>query len=621
MSPILVIDSYLDALTAAPFDSALLAHRIGRDADLLAAWLTTLGMPADPQNFVLRLEALAPEQRRELGAGHALSVLTAGEGGRLAYPRWRDALAAACLADALLHQLTPTTPQGEASALRWGALLARAGAALPGDERLAEWAAFRSASLDLLEDADAGLRIFAVVDRYDPRDLSIAQEAAGRLLGMAPADFQAALRRAEQAITVACEDLPVAGSAEDPASDSVLQRLRVLSAGSMVRGMVAGGERLAVAHDFASRLLFRSAPALLIFEAESRRLVAAEASGPGISVASSSSAIARAFRDVTRVEFVDSAASSVADRQWLRRLRSEAAFAIPVGDRGADGYPVGVLLCVVDDDADAGWEALLGHYAGELGFSSRTLDARARVLTDPLTGFRERTEAKLRELVHEANNPLSIVQNYLHILELTVNDRAQAVDQVRAMGAELRRVSDLIARMRRATEEGVPSEDAEAIRRRHELFDLSALLARLTEVHRGLAGERGAELLLVVPPGPLMVQSDADQVAQIVTNVLKNALESGRGHQVRVEGIGAAFRDGREGVYIVVSDTGPGIPREVLARLGQPQPSTKGGDHMGVGLQVVQRLVAALGGSIDVRAGTEQGTSFGIFLPLAAESA
>jgi chemotaxis protein histidine kinase CheA len=42
---------------------------------------------------------------------------------------------------------------------------------------------------------------------------------------------------------------------------------------------------------------------------------------------------------------------------------------------------------------------------------------------------------------------------------------------------------------------------------------------------------------------------------------------------------------------------------------------------MGVGLQVVQRLVAALGGSIDVRPGTEQGTSFGIFLPLTAELA
>jgi signal transduction histidine kinase len=608
MSPILVIDSYLDALTAAPFDSALLAQRIGRDADLLAAWLTTLGMPADPQSFVLRLEALAPEQRRDLGAGHALSVLAAGEDGRLAYTRWRDALAAACLAEALAHQASPVALLGEGTSLRWCALLARAGVVLPGDDRLGEWAAFRSAAINLLEDAEVNLRIFAVVDRYDPRDLSIAQEAAGLLLGMAPAEFQAALRRAEQALTLACQDLPIDGSPDEPAPDRVLQRLRVLSAGSMVRGMVASGERLEVAHELASRLLFRAAPSLLIFDAESARLTAPDASGPVISVASSSSAIARAFRDLTRAQFVDSAASSVADRQWLRRLRSETAFAIPVGDRGADGYPgadgysVGVLLYGVDDEADADSETLIGQYAHELAFSCRTLDARARALTDPLTLFRERTEAKLRELVHEANNPLSIVQNYLHILELTVSDRAQAVDQVRAMGAELRRVSDLIARMRRATEEGVPAEDAEAIRKRHELFDLSALL-------------------LIVPPGPLMVQSDADQVAQIVTNVLKNALESGRGHQVRVEGIGAAFRDGREGVYVVVSDTGPGIPREVIARLGQPQPSTKGGDHMGVGLQVVQRLVAALGGSIDVRPGTEQGTSFGIFLPLTAELA
>ncbi|MGA1677549.1 MAG: sensor histidine kinase, partial [Pseudomonadales bacterium] len=444
-------------------------------------------------------------------------------------------------------------------------------------------------------------------------------DAAGRLLDLAPADFQGVLRRAEQAVALACQDLPIDGTDEALTHEDILRRLRVISAGAMVRGMVAGGERLTVAHELAARLLFRSAPSFLVFNREAHQLAAPEGSGPAINVSSSTSVIARAFRDQSQEEFVESAASSVGDRQWLRRMGSRVALAIPVGDRDENGLGVGVLLFSIDDDADDVPDLLLVQYARELAFSCRWLDARARVLTNPLTVFRERTEARLRELVHEANNPLSIVQNYLHILELTVSDRAQAVDQVRAMGAELRRVSDLISRMRRATEEGLPTEDADAVRRRHELFDLSALLARLTEVHRGLAGERGAELLLVVPPGPLMVQSDADQVAQIVTNVLKNALEAGHGHQVRVEGLGAAFRDGREGVYVVVSDTGPGIPREVLARLGKSQTSTKGGDHLGVGLQVVQRLVTALGGSIDVRAGTGQGTSFGIFLPLSLD--
>jgi sensor histidine kinase regulating citrate/malate metabolism len=54
----------------------------------------------------------------------------------------------------------------------------------------------------------------------------------------------------------------------------------------------------------------------------------------------------------------------------------------------------------------------------------------------------------------------------------------------------------------------------------------------------------------------------------------------------------------------------------VLERLADPKESSKGGDHAGLGLHIVHRLVGELGGNLDVRTAAGQGTSFSLFLPL-----
>ncbi len=63
-------------------------------------------------------------------------------------------------------------------------------------------------------------------------------------------------------------------------------------------------------------------------------------------------------------------------------------------------------------------------------------------------------------------------------------------------------------------------------------------------------------------------------------------------------------------------DNGPGLPDEVLAKLFLPKDSRKGGDHAGLGLHIVARLVSELQGNIDVRTLSRRGTAFTVFLPL-----
>jgi signal transduction histidine kinase len=148
------------------------------------------------------------------------------------------------------------------------------------------------------------------------------------------------------------------------------------------------------------------------------------------------------------------------------------------------------------------------------------------------------------------------------------------------------------------------------------LVDLDALVARLVEMHRGYAKEREASISAALPAAPIRLRSDDQRIAQVLSNLIRNGIEASREHSVRVEVLGGAFRDGREGVLLSISDTGPGMPRDVLERIGSPQRSNKGGDHAGLGLLIVHRLVGELSGSMDIRTAPGLGTTITIFLPL-----
>src|SRR6185436_3949725 len=74
-------------------------------------------------------------------------------------------------------------------------------------------------------------------------------------------------------------------------------------------------------------------------------------------------------------------------------------------------------------------------------------------------------------------------------------------------------------------------------------------------------------------------------------------------------------------VRLCVSDTGSGIPPQVLDRMFDPFFSTKGvGEGTGLGLSLVHGIVADLDGAIDVRTVVGRGTTFTIWLPIAGEA-
>jgi two-component system, NtrC family, sensor kinase len=92
------------------------------------------------------------------------------------------------------------------------------------------------------------------------------------------------------------------------------------------------------------------------------------------------------------------------------------------------------------------------------------------------------------------------------------------------------------------------------------------------------------------------VRAIAEELNQVIRSLIQNAIEAvGPGGQVRVK---TSAAEGQ--ILFEVSDNGPGIEAERLARIFSPFYTTKVGSGRGLGLAIVQVVVARLGGSVEV---------------------
>jgi two-component system cell cycle sensor histidine kinase/response regulator CckA len=112
----------------------------------------------------------------------------------------------------------------------------------------------------------------------------------------------------------------------------------------------------------------------------------------------------------------------------------------------------------------------------------------------------------------------------------------------------------------------------------------------------------------VVPADPdVFVRADPAALGRVLMNLAVNARQAGGS---------ATIRAGRDGDHatIAVEDTGPGIPPDVLARMGESGFTTGGGS--GLGLAVVREIVSAAGGSVGAESTIGQGTTVTVRWPL-----
>jgi two-component system, sporulation sensor kinase E len=110
-----------------------------------------------------------------------------------------------------------------------------------------------------------------------------------------------------------------------------------------------------------------------------------------------------------------------------------------------------------------------------------------------------------------------------------------------------------------------------------------------------------------LPLAPL----DPTQLQQVLVNLIKNAMQA----MTKAGTLSLQTGEGTDGVWVSVADTGGGIPQEMLNRIFEPFYTTKKRGS-GLGLMIVQRIVRAHGGHIELESQVGRGTTFRIWLPL-----
>jgi len=105
---------------------------------------------------------------------------------------------------------------------------------------------------------------------------------------------------------------------------------------------------------------------------------------------------------------------------------------------------------------------------------------------------------------------------------------------------------------------------------------------------------------------------DPTQIQQVLVNLVKNAMQAmSTGGTLTLQ-----TGEGMDGVWVSVTDTGGGIPQEQINRIFEPFYTTKE-KGSGLGLMIVQRIIRAHDGRIDLESHVGRGTTFRVWLPLA----
>lgn len=213
------------------------------------------------------------------------------------------------------------------------------------------------------------------------------------------------------------------------------------------------------------------------------------------------------------------------------------------------------------------------------------------------------------DAAHELRTPVTVmltqVQGALAAGGLSEEHR-EVFEACERAGQRMRRLIESLLQLARLD----AGEDA----RRREELDLAALAREAVEQLLPLAEERGIVLRLEAGPAP--VRGDGDRLAQVLANLLTNAIHHNReGGEVRV----ATRPLPGGGAELVVADTGPGIAAEHLPHIFErfyraDQARTHRG-RTGLGLAIVKAIVEVHGGEVTVASVPDRGATFTVRLP------
>lgn len=215
----------------------------------------------------------------------------------------------------------------------------------------------------------------------------------------------------------------------------------------------------------------------------------------------------------------------------------------------------------------------------------------------------------LSVITHEINQPLAAILNYSAACQnwLTGNDldRERLRKALAATTEQTRRASDVLDRLRSFMSRREVSIVA---------VDVNSIIIDTVELLRPALRQAHVAVDMELHPALPLVAADSILLIQIVTNLIRNAIEVlGEVESTpRCITLRSTPAPGNR-VEVVVTDTGPGIPPAMLMQIFQPFVTTKA-DGMGLGLAISRSIVESFGGTLRAANTLEGGASFTMVL-------
>ncbi len=310
----------------------------------------------------------------------------------------------------------------------------------------------------------------------------------------------------------------------------------------------------------------------------------------------------------------------ILDQQLVRFIGKDGMFCVPLL---AQGDYVGVAVIGLDrPEADLLAEnlQLLQIFMNQAALALHAHRLRQHQLATLQSERLVASSTMARRVVHEVNNPLGIIKNYLKILGMKLSEQGVAQDEIRIIDEEIDRVVAILRDLTEFSDNKV---------KHVEPVDVNRLIEDLLKLIRdAFLTNANVQIHPDLAPALPEVAADRNGLKQVLINLVKNSVEAmtgGGNLHLKTRLLSARFAgkqtDGPDAagglVEITVADDGPGMPESVRSQVFDPFFTSKGGNHAGIGLSVVHRIVKAMSGSIRCETEQGKGTAFKITLPIA----
>ncbi len=301
---------------------------------------------------------------------------------------------------------------------------------------------------------------------------------------------------------------------------------------------------------------------------------------------------------------------NITDDQLVRLLGTEGMLCLPLL---VNQKRVGVIVAGIDEPQFpilSEQLSMLKQFADHAALLLQEYaydESRASVISTTAGVNQE----SVRRIIHEVNNPLGIIKNYLKVLGSKIGENTDVGDEIFFIREEIERIPGIIKQL---------SGTDKITERNGGQVDINSMVYDLTRLLKKSVLEP-SDIKLHFFPDPKLppFPGKKNGLNQVLINLLKNSVEAmPEGGNIFIKT--ASERPQKDlaerNIVITIRDDGPGIPDQIMARLFEPGNTSKGTDNFGLGLSISKDIITRYHGLISCKSRVNEGTTFTIKLPV-----